>query len=131
MRSLTFSSSVSAYTSSCTVLFSSSSEYALSSLARAAKRASVTGDDTLRYLENDSFDVILSDIRMPEIDGPALYKILGERWPELIPVLAFITGDTLSSRVKEFLERSGRPFVEKPITPAEVRDLVARVAKGH
>lgn len=92
---------------------------------------SITGKDTLRYLENQSFDIILSDIRMPEIDGPALYKILSERWPELVPVLAFITGDTLSSRVKEFLESSGRPFVEKPITPAEVRELVARVAKGR
>ena len=92
---------------------------------------SVTGADTLRQLESQSFDIILSDIRMPEIDGPALYTILCERWPELVPVLAFITGDTLSSRVKEFLDSSGRPFVEKPITPAEVRELVARVAKGR
>jgi len=92
---------------------------------------SVTGGETLRHLESQSFDIILSDIRMPEIDGPALYRILGERWPELIPMLAFITGDTLSSRVKEFLESCGRPFVEKPITPTEVRELVARVAKGH
>ena len=40
-----------------------------------------------------------------------------------LPVLAFITGDTLSSRVKEFLDSSGRPFVEKPLTPAEVQAL--------
>jgi PAS domain S-box-containing protein len=92
---------------------------------------SVTGEETLRLLESQSFDIILSDIRMPEIDGPALYRILSERWPELVSVLAFITGDTLSSRVKEFLESSGRPFVEKPITPAEVRELVARVAAGR
>jgi PAS domain S-box-containing protein len=90
---------------------------------------STTGADTLRRLESQSFDVILSDIRMPEVDGPALHKILSERWPELVPVLAFITGDTLSSRVKAFLDGSGRPFVEKPVTPAEVRELVARVAK--
>jgi CheY-like chemotaxis protein len=92
---------------------------------------SVTGEETLQLLESQSFDIILSDIRMPEIDGPALYRILSERWPELVSVLAFITGDTLSSRVKEFLESSGRPFVEKPITPAEVRELVARVAAGR
>ena len=92
---------------------------------------SVTGEDTLRHLESQTFDVILSDIRMPDIDGPALYKILSERWPESIPVLAFITGDTLSSRVKEFLDLSGRPFMEKPITPSEIRELVARVAKGR
>ena len=92
---------------------------------------SVSGEETLRLLESQGFDIILSDIRMPEIDGPALYKILSERWPELISVLAFITGDTLSSRVKEFLESSGRPFVEKPITPTEVRELVARVAAGR
>jgi len=91
---------------------------------------STTGADTLRQLESQSFDVILSDIRMPEIDGPALHKILSERWPELVPVLAFITGDTLSSRVKAFLDGSGRPFVEKPVTPAEVRELVARVVQG-
>ncbi len=32
----------------------------------------VTGEETLRQLESQSFDIILSDIRMPEIDGPAL-----------------------------------------------------------
>lgn len=92
---------------------------------------SVTGEDTLRQLESQSFDVILSDIRMPEIDGPALFKIISERWPDQVKGLAFITGDTLSGRVKEFLDGSGRPFVGKPITPDEVRDLVARVAKAR
>ena len=90
---------------------------------------STSGAETLRHLESGPFDVILSDIRMPEIDGPALFKLLGDRWPESVPVLAFITGDTLSSRVKAFLDSSGRPFIGKPITPDEVRDLVARVAK--
>ena len=60
---------------------------------------------------------------------PAASIIMELRLPRA--VLAFVTGDTLSSRVKEFLESCGRPFVEKPITPAEVRDLVARVAKSH
>ena len=42
--------------------------------------------------------------------------------------VAFITGDTISPNARASLEAIGRPYIEKPITPEEVRALVRRLA---
>jgi PAS domain S-box-containing protein len=71
------------------------------------------------------FDLVLSDIRMPDIDGPALYAWAIEHRPDLAAVFAFITGDTMSSHVTDFLTHTRCPVLEKPFTPASLGALVA------
>ena len=83
-----------------------------------------SGRVALEKIKRQRYDVVLSDIRMPGMDGPSLYQAIQDTRPEQIEGLAFITGDTLSPRVKEFLDASQRPYLEKPIAPADIRDLV-------
>lgn len=83
-----------------------------------------SGKAALEKVKHQSYDAILSDIRMPGMDGPAFYRALTKVNSQLINGLAFITGDTLSPHVKEFLEASERPYLEKPLMPNEIRDLV-------
>ncbi len=73
----------------------------------------------------ERFDLILSDVRMPDIDGPALYAWAAAHRPELVRAFAFVTGDTLSGQAADFLQAAGCPVLEKPFTPAALRDLVA------
>lgn len=89
--------------------------------------AAGSGADALRLIEHEDFDVVLSDVRMPHLDGPALYNILRERKPDLADRLAFVTGDTMSPKARRFLESTDRPYIEKPINPKEVRRLVLRL----
>ena len=93
--------------------------------------AAASGQAALEKIKRRRYDVILSDLRMPGMDGPSLYKALSEARPELVDGLAFITGDTLSPRVKDFLEASGRPYLEKPIVPQDIRDLVERLRRSQ
>lgn len=79
--------------------------------------------------EGRMYDLILSDIRMPEIDGPALYAWTAEHRPEQLGAFAFVTGDTLSGHAAAFLETVNCPILEKPFTPAGLRDLVTAVLK--
>jgi hypothetical protein len=65
---------------------------------------------------------------MPGLEGQGFFEVLGASRPELLSRLAFITGDTMSPKSRRFLQSTGRPFIEKPITPQEVRDLVYLVA---
>lgn len=81
----------------------------------------------LERIETNTYDVILSDIRMPELDGVSFHRILRETRPEQIRSLAFVTGDTLSSRVAEFLATTNCLYIEKPFMPADLRGLVERV----
>jgi PAS domain S-box-containing protein len=75
----------------------------------------------------EEFDAVLSDIRLPHMDGLDLYRALQRQRPGLIPRLAFITGDTLSPDIQSFLTETGAVCLEKPFLPADVHRLVSRL----
>ena len=81
--------------------------------------------EALALLRTDSFDAVLSDMRMPGLDGPALYIELKKLDPSLAKKIAFVTGDTLSKDVAEFLSATSQPWLEKPVTPKELLILVS------
>jgi two-component system NtrC family sensor kinase len=89
-----------------------------------------SGREALERLSSGHFDVILTDIRMPDIDGRALYQEIERRWPGRARRVVFVTGDTLASALREFVHASGRPVIEKPFLPSEVRRVVADLADG-
>ncbi len=73
------------------------------------------------------YDAILCDVRMPGMDGPALFTWLAEHKPHLCARTAFVTGDTLGATAVGFLANAGRPILEKPFVPAELRRLIAEL----
>jgi two-component system NtrC family sensor kinase len=87
-----------------------------------------SGREALVRLELAPFDVILTDIRMPDLDGRDLYREIEVRWPERAARVIFLTGDTLSTTSRNIAAESGCPVMEKPFLPSEVRRMVAEVA---
>ena len=86
------------------------------------------GAIALRRLGGEgSPDVIFSDVRMPELDGPGLYQALKATNHPLCDRFVFITGDVISAETREFLERTKRPALAKPFMAAEVRHVLRRV----
>lgn len=86
-----------------------------------------SGREAIGFLEKTVYDAVLTDLRMPEMDGPALYSVIQERWPELAERVMFVTGDTLSLHIQEFLDKTQRPVIEKPFIPSEVRSKLAEL----
>lgn len=76
-----------------------------------------------RIAEND-YDLIVTDLRMPDMDGAALYKALQSDHPQLCGRMVIVTGDTLQSSAREFLETTGLPNIEKPFVPDDVEKAV-------
>jgi PAS domain S-box-containing protein len=87
--------------------------------------AAASGREALERMGEERFDVILTDIRMPDLDGRALYREIERRWPERAARVVFVSGDTLTSMLRAFAEESGRPVIEKPFRPSEVRRVVS------
>ena len=65
---------------------------------------------------------------MPDLDGRALYQEIERRWPGRGARVVFVTGDTLASGLRDFVSESGRPVIEKPFLPSEVRRVVTELA---
>jgi two-component system NtrC family sensor kinase len=88
-----------------------------------------SGEQALEQMAKRPFGLILSDLNMPRLSGAELHERLSAANPEFVSRLAFITGDTMSSKTRDFLDGSGRPCLEKPIRPDALRHLVAAFAR--
>lgn len=84
-----------------------------------------TGRVALDRVAAEDFDLILTDLRMPDLNGRELYAELQRRAPDLAARTVFVTGDTLSGNFEQFLSEAGRPVIEKPFTPHEIREIVS------
>jgi CheY-like chemotaxis protein len=87
----------------------------------------MNGAIALEMLRTRPYDLIVSDTRMPELDGEGFYAEIRDRFPALRERVIFLSGDMLSREKREFLEGTGRPFLAKPCDLGELRRLVHRV----
>jgi CheY-like chemotaxis protein len=84
----------------------------------------------LEKLQSRRFDLILCDLRMPELDGPGLYQALQDHSPQLVQGFIFLTGDTMNAETTDFLERVGAPRLTKPFTAADARRVVEQALQA-
>jgi len=84
-----------------------------------------SGAVALELLEAARFDAVVSDLRMPDMDGAALWRELKARWPLLAQRVLFVTGDTLSPGAEAFLAEAGCDSLDKPFSRGDLVDRVA------
>ena len=87
----------------------------------------VNGKAALDMWREKSYDLCLTDIRTPEMNGMELYQHLEREFPEAVNKVIFATGDVLNSAIKAFLAKTTRPFLAKPFTPDALRNIVRAV----
>ena len=67
-----------------------------------------------RVAKGERFDVVLSDGRMPDLDGVDFYRRAVESWPDLHHRIVFLSGG-LPDDKRRFIEEQGLPFFWKPL----------------
>ncbi len=86
--------------------------------ARCDVETAASGEDALRALERQPFDVLLLDLRMPGMDGMSVLKAVKRSWPcsEVIVITGYPTIET----AKEAVQLGACDYLAKPVGPAEV-----------
>ena len=83
-----------------------------------------TGDEALLALQRSRYDLVLMDMRMPGLDGPAATRALRARGDET-PVIA-VTANAFDEDRRACLEAGMNDFLTKPVDPAALRAALAR-----
>ena len=74
------------------------------------------GLEALQLIEQGEYDLIVADLRMPEMGGAELYEEITRRWPELRPRVIFITGDMDGAASGRTLAQAEVRYIEKPFS---------------
>ena len=85
------------------------------------------GREALERIAEHHYDIVITDIKMPEMGGRELYERLLKQDPALAARTIFITGDTVNPDTRAFLQDVKNPVLAKPFKLREVRETIGRI----
>jgi CheY-like chemotaxis protein len=85
------------------------------------------GTEGLRRVEETRYDLVITDLRMPGVEGPVLYEAIRLRYSDNPPRVIFMSANTGIEEYASFLAEAGEPALEKPFNLADMRQVVLQV----
>jgi len=82
------------------------------------------GAEALSRIASQHYDLIISDLCMPDVGGEKLFAAIREKHPQLQDRIIFVTGDTVSRASRRFLDESGARWLSKPFNIAAIEQIV-------
>lgn len=90
----------------------------------------MNGEDAWTLLEDRDFDVMLSDINMPKLDGMALLRRMSENMQDP-PEVIMLTGQATVETAIEAMKLGAYDYLTKPYRINELTMLVSQAAEKH
>ena len=82
------------------------------------------GYEAINKIKRKKYDLVISDLKMPELGGKELYNLLRAENPAIADKILFITGDTVNSETAAFLEKTGNHFLKKPFESEDLMESI-------
>ncbi|MCB8976712.1 MAG: response regulator [Ardenticatenaceae bacterium] len=104
---------------------------ALRMLTRLGYRADVAGNgaEAIECLKRQTYDVILMDVQMPEMDGVSATQFIHENWPtDQQPYIIAMTANALSGDREKYLEVGMDDYISKPVKMDQLSNALQRCA---
>ena len=84
------------------------------------------GVEALKAFENRDYDIVLMDLRMPEMNGLEATKVIRERWPERRTKIIAITAFALQGDREKCLDAGMDDYISKPVRMNELEKLLEK-----
>jgi len=84
--------------------------------------------EALERIEQKAFDIVVTDIRMDEVDGMQVLERVLEKSPRTKVIM--ITGYAMMAVAREAMEKGAFDFISKPFKPDDLRKVIARAAQA-
>jgi CheY-like chemotaxis protein len=103
----------------------------LSALRRRLRRRYDTvtvlgGAEALARLSEDpSFDSIICDLMMPEVDGKSFYDTIEKEHPQLSKRIVFMSGGAFTPRLRRFAASVPNPVLQKPVSREDLESMLS------
>ncbi len=100
----------------------------LEMLRKMGYRADAVADgrEVLQALERQPYDLVLMDIRMPEMDGITATREICKRWPNACPKIVAITAYALAGDKEKCLNAGMDSYIAKPVQMDELAEVLKR-----
>ncbi|MBF0458539.1 MAG: response regulator [Nitrospirae bacterium] len=85
--------------------------------------------DGLKLIEDEGFDLVITDLIMPGMDGFELLKLVRDRWPSLKVVV--MTGYGTTEAADKSLELGADGFIKKPFLPEELLSIAGKAGNDY
>ena len=87
-------------------------------------------ESALLLLDQRRYDLVISDLHMPGLDGPAMFQAVEARFGDAAPRVMFLTWGTFEPHYGSFLANLRTPALTKPIKAGRMLELVRRVLES-
>jgi CheY-like chemotaxis protein len=86
------------------------------------------GIEALQALERQHYDIVLMDIKMPEMDGLEATRIIRQRWPNNGPRIIALTAYALEGDREKCLAAGMDDYISKPMEIGDLRKVLGKSA---
>jgi DNA-binding NtrC family response regulator len=88
----------------------------------------MTGKDALHSFSKDRFDLLVADLRLPDMNGLEVIKTVRSKWPDTEIVV--VTGYPSLPSVVDVMKLGTYDYLPKPFTEVEIKNAVNGALKG-
>ncbi len=91
---------------------------------------SASGSEAIKQIMGHRYDLLVSDYKMPGMDGKALYQLVKSVNPALADRVIFITGAPFERKMIRFFSSTNCTFLTKPLKLESLIEAIEKVAKN-